>query len=256
MKRVIILLFFVIFIFSSCKERVLSRYPDGSIKQKEIVWNRKENLFCVVSYNEDRSVRDSSFFFGDSLARQIVMNDDNRGLKCQYDVISPNERYIRCFYPTGIVHSIGVVYDLDPIGDWKSYYPNGKLHIFESFGSHGLRVFLRRYDEDGNVITTGGSAIYHIHSLCDTIFLLGKKYSSEVFLVDPPDCTVTLYFSELDEQDVRLHTKPMPIHDSRSFVEFSPTEKGTYKIAFDWIIEDKSGEEVLKGSYIQNFIVY
>ena len=253
-KKIIIILFFLCFFFFSCKEKILSYHSDGTIQVKHIVLNWFKEHVCWVIYNEDQSVSDSVFWVRDSIVKTIEFRNNRKYVNI-YESKIDSRRFVRCYLSDGSLHSAGIKIGPNKFGNWSTYYPNGNIQMFERFIHSGQRVFYREYDEDGHATTTEGSAIYQFTTQCDTIFSLGEKFSGEFFLIDPPDCTVQLYFSQLDEQGLRLDTKPMPVENSKSFIEFVPDEKGTYTFVFDWIIEDKSGEEVLSGSYIKNFVV-
>jgi Uncharacterized protein conserved in bacteria len=254
---IVLVIIIGIFIYLSSKEslcKITEKYNNGCTKTKLCYIDSQKGQYRVIHYYDTQMPMDTFYYNADTITYSVSY--DKEGIRCITEFVKgqPNGNQ-KCYYNKNILYSEGHLYNGNQIGEWKFFYQNGSIKSYEYFAGSGKRVFLRKYKTDGTVEKSMGKGIAYVYSDNDTILSKGQNYRAAIFLVNPPDCKVTLSLARLDDKGGIVKQKEAKIENSIAYVNFKSEEVKTHKIAYIWEIHDLQGKLVDKGEYLQTFVV-
>lgn len=237
---------------SLCK--ITEKYNNGVVKTKVCNIDSQKKQYRVIHYYENQMPMDTFYYNADTITYAASYDKDSVRCITEFAKGQPNGNK-KCYYKNNALYSVGHLFNGNQIGEWKFFYPNGRIESYEYFVGSGKRVFLRRYKMDGTVEKSMGQCIAYVYSDNDTIMSKGQNYSAAIFLVNPPDCRVVLSLARLDDHGNIVKQKEAKIENSIAYINFKSEEVKTHRIAYIWEMHDSQGKLIDKGQYLQTFVV-
>lgn len=249
-------LFMFILLVAGCRQNTVEEFTDkdGNVVIRE--WYNKSQIKSIKTFtNPEQTNFRYMVFYKDGLLKDsaVFVNGRVTGLRKYYESSSGLmhlENYQngllngphKAVFSSGVNSFEGYRKDNNKVGEWKFFYPGGKMITYEYYDSTGRIKYFRKFDQDGQTLKTDGSGLIDI-GLQKTDFKLQEVVSGNAFVAIPDGCTVFLKIEELSSINARsLYEKEVvksPVHWEIMF-----DTSGEKKLQFTLlIIDDKTGEE-------------
>lgn len=255
--RLILFCFALIYLsgcFADKNCKVLEKYDNGFAKEKICYDSEVTNSYAIIHYTKNGMVSDSIYYDADTITKAVTFSSAN--VRCIVPFVNNKPNGIkRCYYENDSLQATGEFHDNNHVGEWKFYHPNGSLASYEYFGDSNIRVFLRKYSISGDVVKSMGRGIAFIYSEDDTVLFKGENYDAYIFMVDPPDCKVSLTLARLDNNLDVVSKKDVKIENGYVHTRYSSMDVKTHKLGYLWTIRNLNDSLLDSGMVVQSIIV-
>lgn len=248
--------FMFILLFAGCKQNTVEEFTDkdGNLVIRE--WYNKSQIKSIKTFtNPEQTNFRYMVFYKDGLLKDsaVFVNGRVTGLRKYYEVSSGLmhlEHYQngllngphKAIFSSGISSFEGYRKDNNKVGEWKFFYPGGKMITYEYYDSTGNLKYFRKFDQDGQTLKTDGSGLIDI-GLQKTDFKLQEVISGNALVAMPDGCSVYFTINDLSSANSQpLFEKQIVKSPFQWDVIFeTPGEK---KLQFSLLIkDDKTGEQ-------------
>lgn len=219
-------------------------YPNGILMYEEIVLNDSNNTRIVKRYYEDGALKDSVPYLGDNIygIRKFFDRKENLVYFVEYKDGQKNGQDL-AYYSSGSLSYKGQRFEDKQVGEWMFYHPNGKLLTYECFAFTGDRMYIRKYDTTGTLISSNGVGLIDMKVKWDSVEV-NQPFDARIFLANPPDCKGHLEMvKEIDGLPVDIYK----INNNEYAINPSFSAPGIYRINSTWLIEDMKTGKSEKG---------
>jgi len=245
-----------ILLVAGCKQNTVEEFTDkdGNLVIRE--WYNKSQIKSIKTFtNPEQTNFRYMVFYKDGLLKDsaVFVNGRVTGLRKYYEASSGLmhlESYQngllngphKAVFSSGVSSFDGYRKDNKKVGEWKFFYPSGKMITYEYYDSTGRLKYIRKFDQDGRTLKTDGSGLIDI-GLQKTNFKLQEVVSGNAFVAIPDGCTVFLKIEDISTASYQLlyENQIVKSPDKWSIMFTIP---GLKKLQFTLLIkDDKTGEE-------------
>lgn len=251
-----ILLFAFIVFFTGCRHNTVEEYTDKDGHKVIREWYNKSQIKSIKTFtNPDQTNYRYMAFYKDGLLMDSAtfVNGKINGTRKYYEAstgLLHTENYRngmlngphKAVFGSGISSFEGYRKDNQKVGEWKFYYPSGKLITYEYYDSTGRLKYFKKYDKDGSILKTDGSGLIEV-VFQQTTFKLSEPVSGSVLIATPDGCSFRLTIS-----DITFRDNEQPFFDKQIFKSPTTWEKvfetpGEKKLLFTLIVTNKETGE-------------
>jgi hypothetical protein len=242
---------------SACQQKTIEEFTDkdGNLVIRE--WYNKSQIKSIKTFtNPEHTSFRYMTFYRDGLLRDsaVFVNGKVTGLRKYYEAssgLTHLENYKngllngpqRAVFNTGISSFQGFRKDNNKVGEWKFFFPSGKIITYEYYDSTGRLKYLKKYDENGSILKTDGEGLIDV-VMSQNPFKIDESVTGKAFVALPLSCSYRLTIKDITNGinnqlffDKQITESPV----SWEIIFDTPGEK---KLLFTLvIIEDKSGKE-------------
>jgi len=193
-----------------CNQNTIEEFTDknGNVVIRE--WYNKSQIKSIKTFtNPEQTNFRYMVFYKDGLLKDsaVFVNGKVTGLRKYYEVSSGLlhlEHYQngllngphKAVFSSGISSFEGFRKDHNKVGEWKFFYPSGRMITYEYYDSSGILKYFRKFDQDGRTLKTDGSVLIDI-GLQKTNFKLQELISGNALVAIPEGCSVFLDIEDL-----------------------------------------------------------
>jgi antitoxin component YwqK of YwqJK toxin-antitoxin module len=217
-------------------------YNKTQVKSVKTYLNTEQTAYQYIAFYRDGIMRDSATYINDKLQGLRKYYDKNSGLmhldNYKLGMLDGPQTAI---FSSGIKSFEGTRSNNLKVGEWKFYYPNGKMITYEHYDSTGRLKYLKKYDKDGTIIKTDGTALIAADLITPNP-LVQLPVSGYAGIALPEGCSVYFKLTDITggNPEIILETSVdmSPIYWNRTFA--TPGEKQIELVLT--ITDHKSGE--------------
>lgn len=250
-------LFMFILLIAGCRQNTIEEFTDndGNLVIRE--WYNKSQIKSIKTFtNPEQTNFRYMIFYRDGILKDsaVFVKGKVTGLRKYYEASSGLlhlENYKngllngpqKAIFGSGISSFEGYRKDNNKVGEWKFFYPSGKIITYEYYDSTGRLKYFKKYDQDGSTLKTDGDGIINV-IVPQTAFELQNPVTGKAEIAMPVFCSFKLFITDVTDGlnnqvffDKQVDTSPVSweIHFN------TPGEK---KLQFALVIkDDQTGEE-------------
>lgn len=243
--------FMFILLIAGCQNNTVEEYTDkdghyvvrewynkSQIKSIKTFTNSEKTNFTYMAFYRDGTMRDSSTFIDEKINGIRKYYESTSGLmhieNYKNGLLNGPQKAV---FSSGISSFEGFRKDNKKVGEWKFFYPNGTLITYEYYDSTGRLKYFKKYDQDGSILKTDGSAIIEV-VLPQRSFKTQQPVSGYATVAIPDGSTLRLTIKDLSNGNnvqpfFDKNVVKSPVHWEKVF--YVPGEKN---ILFSLIIKD------------------
>ncbi len=251
----IFLLMFVLLI-TGCQNNTIEEYTDKDGNQVIREWYNKSQIKSIKIFtNPEQTTYRYMVFYRDGLLKDSAMfvNGKITGLRKYYEASSGLihlENYEngllngpqKAIFSSGVSSYEGFRKNNNKVGEWKFFYPNGKIITYEYYDSTGRLKYFKKYDQNGSNLKTDGDGLISV-IIPQTTFRLKESVRGKALIALPVGCSFTLNISDITNGINSKSFFDQQIVESPIFWEIFFNTPGEKKLQFTLIItNDQSGE--------------
>ena len=250
-------LFIFILLMAGCRQNTLEEFTDknGNLVIRE--WYNKSQIKSIKTFtNPEQTNFRYMVFYRDGLLKDsaVFVNGKVTGLRKYYEANSGLmhlENYKhgllngpqKAIFSSGISSFEGYRKDNSKVGEWKFFYPSGKIITYEYYDSTGRLKYFKKYDQNGSVLKTDGDGLIEVF-ISQTSFKVQEVIAGKAIIAAPLFCSYRLII-----KDITGDINQQPFFDKQIVESPVSWEKqfdtpGEKRLLFTLLITDnQSGEE-------------
>ncbi|MCD4729336.1 MAG: hypothetical protein K8R74_01960 [Bacteroidales bacterium] len=252
-----ILLSTLVLLFVGCQHNTIEEYTDKEGNKVIREWYNKTQIKSIKTFtNPEQTNYRYMVFYKDGLLMDSSTFVDSKisGLRKYYEIstgLLHLENYKngvmngpqKAIFSSGISSFEGYRKDNNKVGEWKFFYPSGKLITYEYYDSTGQLKYFKKYDKNGSILKTDGTGLIEVIAYQTTINLR-EPVTGYAVIAMPVGCSLRLTIS-----DMTPGVNTQPFFEKQLIKSLITWEKyfvtpGEKQLLFTLIITDeRTGEE-------------
>jgi hypothetical protein len=231
---------------------ILEYHDNGKVKREKVIIDSVKHSILV--YYEDGMLKDSLTFENGKLNGVSRSYDkrDKTTLMVEFK-LGKEHGVEKAYFENGTLYYYGLNEEEKQIGEWLFYHPNGTIHTYEYFNPSGERVYLRKYDTEGRLISQMGDALIYLAISHSDTLKLGDTLKYKAYIAKPPHCIVKVITKDnevISSSHEQIIYQENHISDEKIFL--SPGKK---VVTVSWEIRDTLMNTTEQGKQLFNFSV-
>ncbi|MCD4747531.1 MAG: hypothetical protein K8R58_14645 [Bacteroidales bacterium] len=229
-------------------------YSNGNLKSSLTIIDKNKSEYLYIKYYDDGKIEDSAYYINDTISGLRKFYEKDLDLThTEYYKNGLLNGIDKAVYSSGIYSYKGQRLNNLKVGEWKFYFPDGNLITYEYFNDYGKIKYLRKYNEDGELLKSIGTGIVQIIVPQDSVFV-GDTINTTIELVKPPNCEVNLSINNFDNNNNFINHKEYSVKESKILLRFTFETPGTYIKEAIWKIKDLKTGKIEQGK--SSFRIY
>lgn len=249
-------LFMFILLMVGCKQNTIEEFTDqdgnlvirewynkSQIKSIKTFTNPEQTSFWYMTFYRDGLLKDSAVFVNGKVTGLRKYYEANSGLlhleNYKNGLLNGPQKAI---FNTGISSFEGYRKDNNKVGEWKFFFPSGKIITYEYYDSTGRLKYLKKYDQNGSILKTDGEGLIEI-VIPQTAFNINETIVGKALVALPLSCSYRLTIKDVTDGKNSQPFFDKQIAESPVFWEKSFNTPGEKKLLFTLVItDDQSGK--------------
>jgi len=252
-----ILLSTFILLIISCQHKTVEEYTDKDGNKVIREWYNKSQIKSIKTFtNPEQTNYRYMTFYKDGLLMDSATFVDGKinGIRKYYEAstgLLHLENYKngvlngpqKAVFSSGISSFEGYRKNNYKVGEWKFFYPGGKLITYEYYDSTGRLKYFKKYDKNGSILKTNGTGLIEV-VVQQTTINLQEPVTGYAVIAMPDGCSFGLTIS-----DITSGVNTQPFLEKQLIESLITWEKyfvtpGEKRLLFTLIITDEqTGEE-------------
>lgn len=230
-------------------------YNKSSIKSIKTFTNPEKTNFRYVVFYKDGLLKDSAMFVNGKITGLRKYYEASSGLlhleSYKNGILNGSQKAV---FSSGISSFEGYRKDNQKVGEWKFFYPNGKLITYEYYDSTGRLKYFKKYDQNGANLKTDGTGLIEVVIL-QSDFKIQEPVVGYATVALPDGCSLRLTI-----KDVAENVNAQPFFDQQIVESPVPWQKmfstsGEKKLQFTLTITNNQTGEVEQSVFDQSINV-
>jgi hypothetical protein len=254
-----ILLSTLVLLFIGCQHNTVEECTDKDGNKVIREWYNKSQIKSIKTFtNPEQTNYRYMAFYKDGLLMDSATFIDGKinGIRKYYEAstgLLHLENYKngvrngpqKAIFSSGISSFEGYRKNNHKVGEWKFFYPGGKLITYEYYDSTGRLKYLKKYDKNGSILKTDGNGLIEVVAQ-QTTLKLHEPVAGYAVIATPDGCSFQLIIT-----DITSGVNTQPFFEKQLIKSLITWEKyfitpGEKRLLFTLIITDEqTGEEEL-----------